>query len=99
VAFSIVCNLNIVDCRCCTSLQLRSEYCKLLLCYVQVEQSCWHEYNHRNDGYECINLQTEFTSRTCDGTFVLLCSKLIHVMFYALDEKEKKWKLLSEPGL
>jgi hypothetical protein len=29
----------------------------------------------------------------------MLCSKLIHVMFYALDEKEKNGKLFSEPGV
>jgi hypothetical protein len=50
-----------------------------------------HECSHRNGGFQmhssayCIQIKNLF----CAGFFVLLCSKHVSVIFYALDESEK----------
>jgi len=44
-----------------------------------------HECSHRNGGFKCIQIKNLF----CAGFFVLLFSKHVSVIFYALDESEK----------
>jgi len=43
----------------------------------------------------CIHIKNLF----CAGFFVLLCSKHVSVIFYALAESEKNGQWCSEPGV
>ncbi len=100
MAFSTECNLNIVeiaDIVLLCNLDLNTANCFYVM--FKLRNHVGMSIITGMVGLNALTCKPKFTSRICDGTFVLLCSKLIHVMFYALDEKEKNEKLLSEPGL